>query len=152
MKRPRVQPRPLPKTPRILPPEERPALLPFRDRQRYRGRCVRCGVALPKRKRNWCGSSCMAEYYREVGWTSRARLVDWRNTHPCASCGRITPAPEIEVDHRIALALGGTNAPENLQLLCRDCHKAKTAADMAAMAQYRRGPPPRPLVPLEAYG
>ena len=32
-----------------------------------------------------------------------------------------------EVDHIIELALGGTNTIDNVQPLCKECHKAKTA-------------------------
>lgn len=32
-----------------------------------------------------------------------------------------------DVDHIIELAAGGTNTIDNVQPLCRDCHKAKTA-------------------------
>lgn len=32
-----------------------------------------------------------------------------------------------EVDHIIELAAGGTNTIDNVQPLCRDCHKAKTS-------------------------
>jgi 5-methylcytosine-specific restriction endonuclease McrA len=32
-----------------------------------------------------------------------------------------------EVDHIIELAAGGSNTIDNVQPLCKDCHKAKTA-------------------------
>lgn len=32
-----------------------------------------------------------------------------------------------EVDHIVPLAKGGTNAPGNLQLLCKSCHGTKDA-------------------------
>jgi hypothetical protein len=41
---------------------------------------------------------------------------------------RITVA--IELDHIIALTNGGTNADENYQGLCEDCHRIKTLADL----------------------
>jgi 5-methylcytosine-specific restriction enzyme A len=44
----------------------------------------------------------------------------------CEICG----APGTEVDHRVALALGGRfEDPNNLQLLCRRCHARKTGQD-----------------------
>ena len=33
------------------------------------------------------------------------------------------------VDHILSKAKGGTDDPSNLELLCADCHKAKTAKD-----------------------
>lgn len=35
----------------------------------------------------------------------------------------------FDCDHKIPIALGGTSEFENLQLLCLDCHRAKTAYD-----------------------
>jgi 5-methylcytosine-specific restriction endonuclease McrA len=40
----------------------------------------------------------------------------------CNYCGDIG----LEVDHVIELAAGGENSIENLQVLCKPCHKAKT--------------------------
>lgn len=40
-----------------------------------------------------------------------------------------------EVDHIVPRALGGTNDPDNLQTLCAECHKGKSAADVGAMAR-----------------
>lgn len=40
--------------------------------------------------------------------------------------------PVLEVDHRLALHLGGTNDDENLWLLCHGCHKKKTSSEQSA--------------------
>lgn len=40
----------------------------------------------------------------------------------CNYCGDIG----LEVDHVIELAAGGENSIENLQVLCKPCHKTKT--------------------------
>ncbi len=42
----------------------------------------------------------------------------------CKRLGRIRVAHEV--DHILPRAKGGTDAPENLQAINRDCHKAKT--------------------------
>lgn len=42
----------------------------------------------------------------------------------CAKCGE---ANNIELDHILPIRFGGDNSPENLQLLCYNCHKIKTA-------------------------
>lgn len=127
-----------PPTPRILPPEERALLLPYRDRTLYKGRCIRCGGALPPRKRSWCGDLCMAAYFRAVGWTTRARIVDGASTYTCAICGALVRGDELEVDHKVPLALGGSHAEKNLQPLCRPCHLTKTAKDRADIAAAHR--------------
>lgn len=45
----------------------------------------------------------------------------------CAQCGRspLTHGVVLQVDHKIPLAWGGTNEPENLQPLCEDCNHGK---------------------------
>lgn len=44
---------------------------------------------------------------------------------PCLSHGWYTPA--TEVNHLTAKADGGTDDLENLEAICRECHKLKTA-------------------------
>jgi 5-methylcytosine-specific restriction protein A len=41
----------------------------------------------------------------------------------CEMCGR----PATDVDHRIAVADGGTDDRSNLRSFCRSCHKAHKA-------------------------
>jgi len=52
----------------------------------------------------------------------------------CAAQGLTFPA--AEVDHIVPLHTGGTDAPDNLQPLCVQCHQRKTAAEL------RHDPPP----------
>jgi 5-methylcytosine-specific restriction protein A len=47
-------------------------------------------------------------------------------------------ATGLEVDHIVALELGGRDRDENLQTLCHDHHKAKTKLDAALIAKARR--------------
>lgn len=43
---------------------------------------------------------------------------------PCLAVGRVMPA--VAVDHIVPKAEGGTDADENLQAICKACHKRKT--------------------------
>lgn len=54
---------------------------------------------------------------------------------PCQRKGRATPATEC--DHITPKANGGTDALDNVQAICKPCHKAKTEVE-AANAQGRR--------------
>jgi 5-methylcytosine-specific restriction protein A len=50
----------------------------------------------------------------------------------CEECtlliaGKLRP----EYDHKVALINGGAHGEANLQLLCSECHKVKTRADVA---------------------
>lgn len=61
----------------------------------------------------------------------KLRIFEKFNGH-CACCtnkiiGKLKPA----YDHIVALINGGENRESNLQLLCTECHKVKTAGDVA---------------------
>jgi 5-methylcytosine-specific restriction endonuclease McrA len=51
----------------------------------------------------------------------------------CAACGVL--ASDWQIDHVVAVKNGGDNVPGNLQLLCADCHKEKTARDKDGYAR-----------------
>lgn len=51
-------------------------------------------------------------------------LIEQNNLCLGPSCG-IDISTCFTVDHRLALSRGGTNDPENLQLLCRACNSSK---------------------------
>ena len=67
--------------------------------------------------------------------TRRGYGVRWRQLrlaflreHPiCAVCGR----PATDVDHVVPKAEGGDDTEENLQPLCRTCHRKKTAWEIS---------------------
>ena len=50
-----------------------------------------------------------------------------RDRHTCQYCGRRAPDVELEVDHLIPVARGGTDAFENLITSCRECNSGKSA-------------------------
>ena len=58
--------------------------------------------------------------------------------YKCALCkediSKITP----EFDHRIPLALGGSEGLTNIQALCPNCHREKTAKDQLEISRARR--------------
>jgi 5-methylcytosine-specific restriction protein A len=80
-------------------------------------------------------------------WVKRRERVIQRDHGLCQAClrkGRLTPYRKgqgFAVDHIRPKAKGGTDADENLELLCRECHDAKTAAEVAE-AQGRTITPP----------
>lgn len=71
------------------------------------------------------------EVQRLTGRRRQVRNARWLAKHPlCVHCdrhGRVTPA--VEVDHAVPLHLGGREDRTNLQGLCGNCHKLKTAAE-----------------------
>jgi len=48
----------------------------------------------------------------------------------CEGCGARLKLGEGEYDHELPDALGGEPTAENCRLLCRVCHKEKTASDV----------------------
>jgi hypothetical protein len=53
-----------------------------------------------------------------------------RDKWTCRSCGRTAKdGVTLEVDHIIPRSLGGTDAPENLQTLCKKCNIGKSNKD-----------------------
>lgn len=61
----------------------------------------------------------------------------------CNYCGDIG----LEVDHVIELASGGEDSIDNLQVLCKQCHKVKTAAYNSKRLQGTRGVFSKPFAP-----
>ena len=50
------------------------------------------------------------------------KLVFIRDKYRCVKCGS---KKNLEIDHVVPLARGGSSRLENLQLLCRDCNRRK---------------------------
>jgi len=73
-------------------------------------------------------------YKRITGTTLQKRRARWFYSNPlCVHCkdrGLVTLA--LELDHIIPLHKGGRDDETNLQGLCVECHKAKTATDLSA--------------------
>lgn len=64
----------------------------------------------------------------------------------CEACerqGRVTLATER--DHRIPLARGGTDDPENEAALCSACHAVKSALERGAKPKVQIGPDGYPV-------
>lgn len=68
---------------------------------------------------------------RSVSETKK-KFVSARQNWKCARCGDQLNA-YFEVDHKIALKNGGSNHVDNLESLCPNCHREKTALDNMGM-------------------
>jgi len=56
----------------------------------------------------------------------------------CAHCDKkIMPGDKPARDHIVALADGGENVESNFQILCGQCHEAKTSAENTERAKVR---------------
>lgn len=60
-------------------------------------------------------------------WRRLRNEILARDNYTCQCCGRI--GGRLELDHIINKAKGGTDAHDNLQILCHSCHKIKTQTE-----------------------
>src|SRR5262245_41794184 len=73
------------------------------------------------------------EFPRKV----RATIIARAAGH-CEACGAVLKPGEGEVDHVLPAALGGTAEAANGRLICKVCHKAKTATDIGMIRKADR--------------
>ncbi|MGK7932771.1 MAG: HNH endonuclease [Microcystaceae cyanobacterium] len=53
------------------------------------------------------------------------KYVFQRNNYQCQSCGKTYQETDLQIDHIIPLAKGGSNDISNLQTLCSRCNQRK---------------------------
>lgn len=96
----------------------------------FKARCARCRAAyearpsvrsrIARRARLVTGNNAAARLRAEMRKAIRVQ---------CASCPRRVLASAADIDHIVPLSRGGEDVDENVQILCRPCHKAKTRRD-----------------------
>lgn len=74
-------------------------------------------------------------WYRNLRRASGPVECSPRHGH---GCGLMYPSHVIEIDHIKPLWNGGLDIDVNLQFLCRDCHKIKTAKEATERASKHR--------------
>lgn len=68
----------------------------------------------------------LVENVRRVSNALRFEVFQ-RDKHTCQYCGRQAPEVELQVDHLIPVARGGTDDFDNLITSCRECNSGKSA-------------------------
>lgn len=76
-----------------------------------------------------------------VTTTTRNRILN-RDGHQCRQCGS---TEHLEVDHINNQRGDHYDLDTNLQVLCRQCHKAKTARESGEWRQKTRRTPRKPI-------
>lgn len=129
-----------------------------------KGTCTWCRAAT-KSGVKWCSDACILAYLAVNNpHDRRVRVEVWkRDGGACRGCARVLrhveapaelwrryqwwnwpPAERWDLDHVVPVAEGGgALGMGNLQVLCRTCHKAKTAEQAARRAKPK---PPDPQV------
>lgn len=85
---------------------------------RDKGICAKCGVDVATIKKAHLGHMSL----ESIAYSLRTHGGDY-----------------WQADHIVPLAAGGSFEHHNVQTLCIACHKAKLKADLAMIAQYRKG-------------
>ena len=60
-------------------------------------------------------------------WRRLKAKIHLRDLYTCQCCGLVTM--ELELDHIVNVAQGGTDDESNLQSLCAPCHLKKTISE-----------------------
>lgn len=60
-------------------------------------------------------------------WRRLKQEIHERDQWTCCKCGCVTM--DLECDHIVNQAQGGTDDKDNLQSLCKDCHSKKTSVE-----------------------
>lgn len=76
----------------------------------------------------------------------------------CAKCAGRFALADLEFDHVLPLALGGSNDLANFEALCGECHKAKTRGDIRKIRKadrqgraHRGEKPPKPKIRSQGF-
>lgn len=85
-------------------------------------------------------SNCLHRYKVATRPSYAKRVIATRDGRVCRLCkaSRGKTYAWLHLDHITPLADGGTADEDNLQLICPDCHRDKTAAEATARAARRR--------------
>lgn len=71
-------------------------------------------------------------------WTeAEKRIIASKQNYFCNICKNTLP-PQWNADHIIPLMNGGTNDLDNCQILCPNCHAAKTQQEMILFSKKRK--------------
>jgi hypothetical protein len=107
-----------------------------------------CGVKLEKPRRKWAADSCAWFGYAVQGiligntvdiklYLLRKRKAEGKPLAACEHCGNTGAG--LEVDHKLAVALGGGGRwLDNYQLLCPHCHQTKTNEDNRLIREFKK--------------
>ncbi len=61
-----------------------------------------------------------------------------RQKNKCAICGKSLKIGSYHIDHKRAVALGGSDSIRNLQALCPSCHDRKNKEDARKIARKKK--------------
>ena len=96
--------------------------------------CKRCSTSLIHKKINaiYCSKTCKSmdhtlKHRAKTRTQKIARRYDiyLRDNGTCYMCLKSLPLSEVELDHILPVALGGSSDPQNIAISCRSCNRRK---------------------------
>ena len=135
---------------------------PIAEQRIEEDKCPNCGLPKDEWKRSttWrcCSKECTGNFWKNhveiLDWNTTRAMVFKRDNYTCAMCNErfvmVSKNPDylgeefalcekLIGDHIVPVSIGGSEFDmDNIQTLCIDCNKIKTAQDMKDIAKYRR--------------
>ena len=108
--------------------------------------CPSCGTPKSqwKRRTDWkcCSVPCTSAYWESgimcLDWSELRLLAFERDAFTCVKCGKKSSPEGLIGDHITPISCGGEEFElSNVQTLCQDCNKIKTAQDAKIIAKFR---------------
>jgi 5-methylcytosine-specific restriction endonuclease McrA len=107
--------------------------------------CLNCNKEIIKGsgRQKYCSSECSDDFWAKHNWQILKDRFIKKNGYRCKHCGKMlrysTGDDWLIVDHIKPIRLDGPEFDENnLQVLCRNCNRIKTANDMGDIAKKRK--------------
>jgi 5-methylcytosine-specific restriction endonuclease McrA len=102
--------------------------------------CLNCEKPVAKGRSRYCSAECAYSFLVKNRHNELRDKIAHEKDYHCSSCNtKITERGRFVLDHITPIALGGAEFDEaNLQILCFECDKIKTAKDMTLIAKRRR--------------
>ncbi len=98
----------------------------YPEKTDYRQKCLMFGHYCPVFFANepFTETRAMRRISRDIPRATLLRVIR-RDNQTCQVCGKNLMENEIEIDHIIPYALGGSTEESNLRVLCHDCNRKK---------------------------
>jgi len=112
-----------------------PKVSDFENKKDSLGRkiCRNCEKPVSEGRRFYCSTKCMNEFNQNHDWYWIRKAILKRDNYRCSICKKRKRKAELDVDHIIPVRCGiDPFDKNNLRLLCKECHKAKTKLDREA--------------------
>jgi 5-methylcytosine-specific restriction endonuclease McrA len=102
--------------------------------------CLNCEKPVAKGRSRYCSAECAYKFFVKNSHSLLRDKIANDKDYFCCSCNKKIPdRNHFILDHILPIALGGAEFDEsNLQILCFECDKVKTAKDMTLIARKRK--------------